>query len=65
MWEQTVQNLQSGFYNIIEFSFIYLFVCLFIYLFIYLFIHLFVFPGLVTISILYTENLHCCFNLTS
>ena len=41
MWEQTVQNLQSGFYNIIEFSFIYLFVCLFIYLFIYSFVCLF------------------------
>ena len=41
MWEQTVQNLQSGFYNITEFLFIYLFIYLFVCLFIYLFIHLF------------------------
>ena len=30
-----------------------------------LFIYLFVFPGLVTLSILQTENLHCCRNVTS
>ena len=65
MREQTVQNLKSGFYNITEFLFIYLLIYLLAYLFIYSFIYLFVFPGLVTISILYTENLHCCCNLTS
>ena len=43
MWEQTVQNLQSGFYNITEFLFIYLFIYLFVCLFIYLFIHSFIF----------------------
>ena len=42
-----------------------LFIYLFIYLFTYLFIYLFVFPGLVTISILHTEKLHCCRNITS
>ena len=37
-----------------------------IYLFIYsLFIYLFVFPGLVTLSILHTEKLHCCRNIRS
>ena len=38
---------------------------LFIYLFIHLFIYLFVFPGLVTLSILHTEKLHCCRNIRS
>ena len=30
-----------------------------------LFIYLFVFPGLVTLSIIHTEKLHCCRNITS
>ena len=37
----------------------------FLYLFIHLFIYLFIFPGLVTLSILHTEKLHCCRNITS
>ena len=32
---------------------------------IYLFIYLFIFPDLVTLSILHTEKLHCCRNITS
>ena len=36
-----------------------------ILLFIYLFIYLFVFPVVVTLSITYTEKLHCRCNITS
>ena len=35
-----------------------------IYLFIYLFAYLFVFPGVITLSITYTEKLHCRRNIT-
>ena len=36
-----------------------------VHAFFYLFICLFVFPGLVTLSILHPEKLHCCRNITS
>ena len=35
------------------------------FIFIYLFIYLFIFPGLATLSILHTEKIHRCRNITS
>ena len=59
---ETITEIRNIDFQCWDYEYCYLFIYLFI---IYLLIYLFVFPSLVTISILHTEKLRCCCNVTS